>query len=320
MSITARPTERWGGVADGLSEVPRSQDSTARRRASRPQTSRAGPAGRVGTLPMTPAPPGRGRRGRRRPGRSAWRSLLPLRLAAPRMLIGGTSPSTTAWSSRQSRKEVDDGLTASRARPLGLVSSFRSFAGQLRRLERWSAPVMSATSEASPGFVRRNADRGCMGCEASERRGGAVVSDRGVAPGRRGRRRAGHVRSVPTSVASRGELVAVASPRLQTEDDQVTRARRQLVHVRACVTWVALHAGTQLPEYARHLWGHGQVAGWRGTASFLCQEKGHVPHPAQLRPAAIRDDERLVRQCRTARRCRHALVGAPIPQSRPACT
>lgn len=94
--VTAHPSERWDEVADGCAGALRPRGSTARHRASRRRTSRAGPARCAGTRPATPALPARGRRGRGRPGRTAWRSPRPPRPAVPPMLLGGTWPSTTA--------------------------------------------------------------------------------------------------------------------------------------------------------------------------------------------------------------------------------
>lgn len=48
----------------------------------------------------TPEPLARGRRARRRPGRTPWRSPRPPQLAAPRMLLGGTSRNTTVAVAR----------------------------------------------------------------------------------------------------------------------------------------------------------------------------------------------------------------------------
>lgn len=54
----------------------------------------------------TPAPPARGRRGRRRPGRTAWRSLRPLRLAFLRCCSAALRRAAPPRSSGKSREQV----------------------------------------------------------------------------------------------------------------------------------------------------------------------------------------------------------------------
>ena len=174
--VTAHPIERWDGVADVCAEAPKPRNSTARRRASRLQISRAGRSGRAGRRPARRALPARGRRGRRRPGRIAWRSLRPPRLAAPQMLIGGTSPSTTVAVVPAISEDVDDGLTASRARPIGL--------GLLVVLgHRWrsSSSVQAITVDAR--------QRRCLPTRKPPARSRSCASSRRSASGRRGSRR-----------------------------------------------------------------------------------------------------------------------------------